>query len=264
VRSLAPVGVALDIPSDTQRNSSRKNTTMEPAFVRQAGAFSQRRLPENATLDSILRELLSFLSDWLAAHKLTAKDLVIQAACGKLAQILWSEPELLSLRDRIQSILARGGFPIRSDPKDVPQVIQLRLLQALLAASGDPESYVLDWYALGSLWLGVDQRLPRAPAIFERKVHWRLQPVDRPEQAVWAENYVSATERPDVLLKQFEADEAEGMMVRVPSSVAASTYGSKLAVASQGALLKSLDKDEHRVIHDGTFKVLVNHSIRVR
>jgi hypothetical protein len=75
---------------------------------------------------------------------------------------------------------------------------------------------------------------------------------------------VSATERPDVLLKQFEADEAEGMRVGVPPSVAASTYGSKLAVASQGALLKSLDKDEHRVIHDGTFKVLVNHSIRVR
>jgi hypothetical protein len=78
------------------------------------------------------------------------------------------------------------------------------------------------------------------------------------------ENFVSATERPYVLLKQFEADEAEGMRVGVPPSVAASTYGSKLAVASQGALLKSVDKDEHRLIHDGTFKVLVNHSIRVR
>jgi hypothetical protein len=31
-------------------------------------AFSQRRLPENSTMDSILQELLSFLTDWLAAH----------------------------------------------------------------------------------------------------------------------------------------------------------------------------------------------------
>jgi hypothetical protein len=137
-------------------------------------AFSQRRLPENSTLDSVLRELLSFLTDWLAANKLTTKGLMIQAACGKLAQIPWSDSELHALRLRIQSILTRGGYPIKSNPKDVPQIIQLRLLQALLAAGSDPESYVLDWYALGSLWLGVDQRLPRAPAIFERKVHWLL------------------------------------------------------------------------------------------
>eukprot|EP00972_Heterocapsa_arctica_P072401 10693711-Heterocapsa_arctica.AAC.1 len=63
--------------------------------------------------------------------------------------------------------------------------------------------------------LGVDRRLPRTPAIFERKTDWALSCAgDEQSKNVWASNYASARLRPDVLLAQFLEDEEEGLMCR--------------------------------------------------
>ena len=81
--------------------------------------------------------------------------------------------------------------------------VQVRALGSLLCALGDP-----DWRVFGSIFakgvpVGVGKRLPRTPAVYERKRRWSL-----PERATvgsetseslddgeggWCQNYTSAT-----------------------------------------------------------------------
>ena len=77
---------------------------------------------------------------------------------------------------------------------DVEQGAEVRLLQALLEAFKDPDAHFANFWAKG-VWLGsVDRKLPRAPAIYERKTKW---PRDDPELALqpeWQTNYSSLRE----------------------------------------------------------------------
>ena len=43
------------------------------------------------------------------------------------------------LRSDLVSVLSEGGFPPSSSPEDVQQPLEVRLLQSLLRAAGDPE-----------------------------------------------------------------------------------------------------------------------------
>ena len=57
---------------------------------------------------------------------------------------------------------------------DRPQHFDTRLIQGLLEECEDPDAYFCEWWSRG-VWLGSDKRrLPRTPAIFERKIKWRL------------------------------------------------------------------------------------------
>jgi hypothetical protein len=111
-------------------------------------------------------------------------------------------------------------------------------LQAFMGLAEDPETYVFNWIAEGHIWLGVDQRLPRTPAVFERKTAWRMHHTERPAEAVWAHNYTSAAERPEVLRAQFDEDVTEYMMIKVRASEAAAEYGGKLAGACRARSLR--------------------------
>jgi hypothetical protein len=169
------------------------------------------------------------------------------------------------LRIKLAGIMAAAGSPVKKTPADQSQAIDIRFLQAFMGMSGDPESYVFDWLATG-VWIGVDKKLPRTPAIFEAKTKWALEEKiwDPDSEGKWADNYVSAKEHPEALEKQFLEDEREGMMKRMPVAEAQALYPKKLCIAAQGALAKALGSDEFRIIHDGTNKVEVNRAIRVR
>jgi hypothetical protein len=67
-----------------------------------------------------------------------------------------------------------------------------------------------------------------------------------------------------VIRKQFEEEAAEGMMIKTTLSAASKTYGKNLVIPALGAIEKSAEKDEWRVIFDGVHYVLLNHRIRVR
>eukprot|EP00972_Heterocapsa_arctica_P003416 510218-Heterocapsa_arctica.AAC.1 len=59
-------------------------------------------------------------------------------------------------------------------------------------------------------------RMPRTPAVFERKREWKLDEAgDVAPRTKWAESYTSAKERPEILLKQFHEDASEGMMIAI-------------------------------------------------
>ena len=79
--------------------------------------------------------------------------------------------------------------------------VRWRLFGALLAAADDPDAKGVAAYAPG-VAVGVQQRLPRTPAVFPQKRRWRLSALrDReapfaedPSALVWVPNHLSARE----------------------------------------------------------------------
>ena len=108
--------------------------------------------------------------------------------------------------------------------------------------------------------------MPRAPAIYEAKMRWSLPEPGSDEWLVensrWANNYPSARAVPAILEKQFAEEVAEGAMVKMSLGEARARWGSKLTVASLGAIEKT--EDVFRVIFDASNTVRLNHRIRVR
>ena len=64
--------------------------------------------------------------------------------------------------------------------------------------------------------------------------------------------------------KQFEAEEAEGLMGHCTFREAMRTYGDRLNISSTGAIAKKGRTDEVRVIYDGVHGLDLNIGIRVR
>ncbi|CAE7746198.1 unnamed protein product, partial [Symbiodinium necroappetens] len=110
--------------------------------------------------------------------------------------------------------------------------------------------------------LGVGVKNPRVPAVFERKTKWRKYPEECLAEGCDRENYLSAKEHALEVQQQFLAEAEEEAMIEVPTAEALASYGSKLSVASLGAIEK---KDGScRVVHDGTHGVNVNARIKLR
>ena len=64
--------------------------------------------------------------------------------------------------------------------------------------------------------------------------------------------------------EQFEAEEADGMMVQMTLEEALERYGADLIIAATGAIAKKSSDGEVQVIFDGLNGVLLNHEIKVR
>ena len=79
------------------------------------------------------------------------------------------------VRDDLRLTLIKAGIGDGLPQEgDVVQVFEVRLIQHLLEAFEDPDHYFGEWWAKG-VWLGAPSRkLPRDPAVFERKTKWRL------------------------------------------------------------------------------------------
>ncbi len=161
----------------------------------------------------------------------------------------------------------QGGA--RERPGDVAQPVRIRLVQALLRAVGDPDSAGMSHFAAG-VRLGVGVRLPRTPAVYARKTHWRL-----PEQAaadyreepstesIWLDNYRSAKSSLAAIEVQLEDHHLRGLADRVPESEAELRYPG-IRVASLGAVEKLGSPGDVRIVMDGSRGVHVNTAIRVR
>ena len=97
---------------------------------------------------------------------------------------------------------------------DVVQEFEVRMIQSMLSAFGDPDHYFGEWWAKGT-WLGSAQRkLPRTPAVFDRKIKWaKIEQVDELHSG-WQTNYSSIAEHADLVDQQFAQEEREGLMTR--------------------------------------------------
>ena len=104
--------------------------------------------------------------------------------------------------------------------------------------------------------LGVDFRMPRTPALFERKRLGAHECEELRDNHKSVEGYEGKVEQ------QFEKEIAMSAMVKMSLEEAQRRFGDRLSVASLGCIPKS--DDSVRVVHDGTHGQHVNDSIKVR
>ena len=209
------------------------------------------------------------LKKLLAAHIPDHQALVLQMACGKLEESPFPDLLLLDAREAwFSQIESASKFPpeeIRGVTANQPFYLcalgeSLRLLQ-------DPDWRVLysstrECFAKG-VSVGVGVRMPRTPAVYERKSKWRK--LDETAFLADTTNYLSATlpGMEDVLQRQFEEESKLGMMYETSLSEAQAQFpGDKLRIAPQGAIEKG--DDTFRILHDGTHFVRVNNDTVVR
>ena len=171
-----------------------------------------RRRYENGEASSELRAVILKALDSLGDVS-AQRRLVFELAAGRFGVSPFPEEMVSGVRRDWAAMLAARGHPRSPSPVDMPQSIDMRLLEALAAAAGDPDAGVASQAAKG-VRTGILSTLPRTPAIFEAKSKWPLP--DESDRS-WSgersrDNYISAAERPDVLRRQFDEEVEQGMM----------------------------------------------------
>ena len=83
------------------------------------------------------------------------------------------------------------------------QKFHIRLIESMLQAFRDPDFYFCRWWAKG-VWLGSPTRkLPRTPAVFDRKTKWRFQEMPEEGQGDWQRNYDPVEEHASLVERHF-------------------------------------------------------------
>ena len=192
------------------------------------------------------------------------REELFHVGCGRRLRSPFPPHALEETRNRIREALVGGGYdPGRSRPGDREQAFCVRLIQVLSHLCEDPDSMVCNWWATGT-WVGEPGRkLPRTPAIFERKTSWALKPLSGEVASQWQGNYISAIDHYEQVRRQFEAEERRGFMGRLSLEDALARWGCRLRLAALAAIEKK-DSVDVRVVYDGTHGVLTNFGIRVR
>ena len=227
---------------------------------------ANRRLPGTGVakhLRDILREGLRVAEPSLPGGDLRAT--LFELAAGKVESDPFPEDLMDDLRLSLRVQLTRSGFGDGLPRKgDVDQVMEVRLMQALLEAFEDPDAHFGHFWARG-VWLGsVERKLPRTPALYERKTKW---PRDDPELALhgeWQTNYSSLHEHERQVLKQVEEEEKAGMLVRMSLGEALDRYGNDLLIAATGAIAKKGPGGDVRIIFDASNGCHLNQGIKIR
>ena len=231
---------------------------------------ARRNLPDNEIAKELRNIVLAALKKFeasLATSKppMDFKRLLMTIAVGKMDGQPFPQELVEETRMDLRLALRRAGFgdglPVEDD---AVQKFEVRLIQALLSAFDDPDSYFCSWWAVG-VWLGSPKRkLPRTPAVFDRKTKWRFPEPDEDERGDWQRNYSSIANHADLVKKQFEAEKSEGLMTTMRLGDAIAESGSDLMIAATGAIDKKGRSDEVRVIFDGSHGTALNPGIRVR
>ncbi len=160
----------------------------------------------------------------------------------------------------------------RPRPEDREQLIRVRLLRCLLRAAGDPDPNGMLHYCRG-VRLGVNCKLPRTPAVYERKVRWRLQEQYQAQEhygqsveGVWRTNYKSVDAHLELIDRQLCDHVARGLAIRLTPEEAHRQYPN-MTVVSLGAVAKTdapKDMEDIRLVMDGTHGVTLNSRIKPR
>ena len=108
------------------------------------------------------------------------------------------------MRTNLRLALKEGGHGVGLPQEgDLVQAFEIRLIQALLEACEDPDAYFCNWWATG-VWLGSPTRkLPRTPAVFDRKTKWRWAEPTEQLHGELQSNYSSLKEHVATVQAQF-------------------------------------------------------------
>ena len=133
----------------------------------------------------------------------------------------------------ITKLVETEGF--RRDGKANHQAcsIDFELLGELARRMDDPDYRMCELMSEG-VPIGWQQRLPRTPAIYDRKTRWRSHVGEEGDNQGWKANCRSAVEHRGEIEKTFLEQEAEKLMVPIKFKDAKRTYGNRLRVAALG------------------------------
>ena len=195
------------------------------------------------------------------------RKLLMALLGGGLTESPFPKDIVDDIRAELRKVLRHHGFDDgMPKPNDAKQITDVRLIQALLKAFDDPDSYFGEWWARG-VWLGSPQGpLPRAPALYERKVKWPLKDEGETLHGDWKANYSSLKDHEEQVLSQYATEIEEGLMSKLSLGEALDRYGENLLLAATGAIAKkgNAPGGEVRVIYDGTNGVFLNYGINIR
>ena len=134
------------------------------------------------------------------------------------------------------------------------QPFRLDLIGGLLEAFEDPDAEFIRSLKDG-VALGVDEEMPRTPAVFEEKVKWNLGYLAEGGERQ-ADNYRSVNDHLGAVKELFEQEQKLGWMEEMSVEEATERFGNRLYVA---ALAVVEEPNKIRVVHDGSNTVQVNH-----
>ena len=139
----------------------------------------QRRLPDE---DRHRRLRSIFVNGVRTAEKSMPggdmKKAFLSLAAGEVRDNPFPEKLVHDTRLDLMIELKNQGHDAVPRVGDAVQVVEVRLLQALLEAYGDPVAHFGNFWARG-VWLGSKKRrFPRTPALYARKTKWPLNDPD--------------------------------------------------------------------------------------
>ena len=130
-------------------------------------AVDDRRYPEDSVWSEVAKRYMTY------SKKVGTPELLTSLALGKISSCPFPPEETDALKQGVIGLLRTKGLFFgrpHEDRCDVP--IDVRYLSLLLQASQDPESS-LGEFSRG-VRVGPGVRLPRPPALFQKKKKWRL------------------------------------------------------------------------------------------
>ena len=231
-------------------------------YVRDGGGFCSpgRWAPSKRVLPPEAAHVTKLLDDLMIEFggKAPADTLVLRTLLGRTL-----EPPLEGIaatgRARLRKMLESAGYQFGL-PRIPGTAIDFELLEHLASWLKDPDSTVAGKCRVG-VRIGYDMEMDRNPEIWPRKTKWKLSPEDCIGPKWENMNYSSAKDRPEILEAEFDKQLKAKMMVVTTYGEAKAKYGERLRVAPM-AVIDELDS--HRVIHDASHFVFVNHLIKVQ
>ena len=133
------------------------------------------------------------------------RKLAMQLAAGKVVESPFSDAAIAEGRELIFVTLELAGthLPVREHVPNQPFLFAA--IEELLRLSLDPDykAYFSSSQSFAKgVRIGVGAKLPRVPAVFERKEKWRRY-AEESLDAQTRENYISATQQADVVQESF-------------------------------------------------------------
>ena len=224
----------------------------------------RRTAPSTERGKLLARWCLKAFDDWVELEgEETVKKLFWTMAAGKLGGTPFGG-EIFGFRERLDLWLKERGLEPERQEGDRRTEINFRRLRAVAAALEDEDSDFLGTVAEKGVSLGVDEEMPRNPLVYEEKQKWTVDPTDEEFQDILADNYTSAEENAEDIVRQVREEVEKGTILKLSEEEAKKRFGGRLAVAALGAVPKELGTSRVRLIHDGSYSVDVNRRIRVR
>ncbi len=228
----------------------------------------RRPVPSSPKLAQLRSAIWTRLRGLLHVLRKSAQQIMSELLKGGQTESPFRQLVLQELVDDAHRILGDDAVPL---PHDRPCVVRLRLLRAILREAADPDAEAMLGFIEG-VPIGVGLRLPRTPAVYDRRVRWSLDEqrhrgayLEPQKSFEWRDNYKSTYAHESEIEQQLEKLASEGKALKFQEDALRRRWPDAVP-ASLGALEKigAAGDLTVRLLFDGSHGVDVNKRIRQR